>query len=293
MNKIKTSIIIPVKNGAKTLDACLNAIFKQTLIHQTEVIIIDSGSTDGSLDIIKKYPVRLYQIKPEDFGHGKTRNYGVSLARGEFVVMTVQDARPATNNWLELLLSNFNDKNTVAVCGQQAVPHEKDKNPVQWHRPYSTPKPRTIHFEKGEFEKLSPQEQKQACSWDDVNAMYRKSILKKIPFEDVAFGEDMLWVKKALTSAYQIAYDMRARVWHYHHYRNMKKLRERVYNQLYFTYKFFNYLPENPYNLIYFLRLLYILIKFKIALKWWYYNLKISIVMRNEHKKFLNNNLNL
>ena len=287
MNKPLISIIIPVKNGGQTIDACLKGIFEQTIIAQTEVIIIDSGSTDNTLEIIKKYPVCLYQIPPEDFGHGKTRNYGVSLAQGKFVVMTVQDARPASNKWLELLLSNFSDEKTVAVCGQQAVPHEKDKNPAEWHRPYSTPKPQTIKFEKGKFEKLSPKEQKQACSWDDVNAMYRKTILQEIPFENIEFGEDMLWAKKTLTAGYQIAYDMRARVWHYHHYTDMKKLQKRIYLTLKYTYKNFNYIPENPYNFKYFLHLIYKLIKFKVALKWWYYNLKISIVMQNEYKRFL------
>ena len=62
--KPKISIIIPVKNGEKTINACLKGIFEQTLIKQTEVIIIDSGSTDNTLDIIKNYSVKLYQISP-------------------------------------------------------------------------------------------------------------------------------------------------------------------------------------------------------------------------------------
>jgi len=93
----KISIIIPVKNGISTIEACLSEIFKQTLISDTEVIIIDSGSTDSTLEIVKKYPIILHQIPPEEFGHGKTRNLGVSIAKGEFVVMTVQDARPSSD----------------------------------------------------------------------------------------------------------------------------------------------------------------------------------------------------
>ncbi len=87
--KTKTliSIVIPVKDGISTIKQCLDAIFAQTLIDQTEVIIIDSGSTDGTLDIINLYPVRLYQIPPGTFNHGATRNYGVSLTKGEFVVI--------------------------------------------------------------------------------------------------------------------------------------------------------------------------------------------------------------
>ena len=281
------SVIIPVKNGADTIDDCLKAVFKQTLIHLTEVIIIDSGSTDHSLEIIKKYPVRLYQISPKEFGHGKTRNFGVSLAKGKFIVMTVQDARPATNDWLEILLSNFHDKEIVAVCGQQAVPHEKDKNPLQWYRPVSKADTQTVQFKSGEFEKLNPFEQRKYCSWDDVNAMYRKSILQKVPFEDVAFGEDMIWAKTVLIQGYKIAYDMRARVWHYHHYTNLEKLKYRVFNELYFKYKTFGLIPENIYNFKHFIKIIFFCIKYKVGLNWWIYNLKINLIMRKETIKFI------
>ena len=281
---IKISIIIPVKNGETTIGACLKGIFEQTLIKQTEVIIIDSGSTDRTLEIVKNYTVRLYQIPPEKFGHGKTRNYGASLAKGEFVVMTVQDVRPASNDWLEIMLSNFTDKEVVGVTGQQAVPHEADKNPLQWFRPVSKPNPKTIHFEKGEFEKLSPKQQKQNCSWDDVNAMYRKSILQKIPFDDVEFGEDMLWAKKTLKNGYKIAYDMRACVWHYHHYTDMAKLRQRIHYTLYFTYKNFGYLIPNPYNFKYFIRIIYLCLKYKIKTKWWIYNINLFLISFYAHK---------
>ncbi len=286
INHLKISIIIPVKNGEETIECCLKGIFNQTIINQSEVIIIDSGSTDNTLNILKKFPVRLYQIPSKEFGHGKTRNYGVSLANGKFIVMTVQDAKPASSQWLKILLSNFEDKEVIAVSGQQAVAHEKDKNPVQWYRPVSKPNVKTVHFNKGEFEKLSFKQQKQNCSWDDVNAMYRKSVLQQIPFNDVEFGEDMLWAKNALIKGYKIAYDMRAIVWHYHHYTDMNKLKKRINYTLFFTYKNFKYLPPNPFNIKFFIRLIYKLIKFKCSLKWWIYNLKIAFVSKKVHKTY-------
>src|SRR4051812_45617109 len=90
----KISVVIPVKNGAYWLDECIQGIMQQTLFHQTEIIAIDSGSTDRSVEILEKYPVRIYRILPADFNHGLTRNYGAQLSRGEYVVMTVQDAKP-------------------------------------------------------------------------------------------------------------------------------------------------------------------------------------------------------
>ncbi|MBN2167017.1 MAG: glycosyltransferase family 2 protein, partial [Marinilabiliaceae bacterium] len=137
--KITISIIIPVKNGIATIRQCLDAIYVQTLIDQAEVIVIDSGSTDGTLEVLQQYPVRLYQIPPEDFNHGDTRNYGVSLAKGDFVVMTVQDAVTTDNKWLEKITQPFNDPQIMGICGRQMIPEEIDKNPGAWTQTFSKP----------------------------------------------------------------------------------------------------------------------------------------------------------
>lgn len=72
------SIVIPTKNGGHLFEKVLDAVFKQKTEYEYEVICVDSGSKDGTLDVIRKYPCRLFQIEPSEFGHGKTRNYGAS-----------------------------------------------------------------------------------------------------------------------------------------------------------------------------------------------------------------------
>ena len=72
------TIVIPTKNAGDILDRTLNMVFSQKTQFSYEVICVDSGSKDKTLDIIGKYPCKLFQIEPKDFGHGKTRNYGAS-----------------------------------------------------------------------------------------------------------------------------------------------------------------------------------------------------------------------
>jgi rhamnosyltransferase len=116
---IETTIVIPTKNGAADIGACLEAVYAQKDAGRFEVLVIDSGSTDGTLEIVRRYPLRLEVIPPETFHHARTRNYAAGIAKGEVLVFLSQDAIPSSDNWLAAFLSNFNDPAVGAVYGRQ------------------------------------------------------------------------------------------------------------------------------------------------------------------------------
>src|SRR5262245_47460027 len=118
------SVVIPIKNERAAVRACIEGILSQTLSNALEIIFLDSGSTDGSLEIMGEYPVTVHRIPPSEFNHGDTRNLGVRLSRGQFVALTVADARPVDELWLERMLNHFKDPSIAGVCGQQVVPHD-------------------------------------------------------------------------------------------------------------------------------------------------------------------------
>lgn len=213
----RISVVVPVKNEAKRLRACLEGIVDQT-IPVEEIIVIDSGSTDGTQGIATGYPkVKLVEIDPGEFNHGGTRNLGASLANGEYVLFTVGDARPVSDDWIEGLLDGFVSDAVAGVCGLQVVAHDKDTNPVEWFRPQSQPEISTYQYhDANAFEKTSPEEKRVACGWDDVSAMYRKDVLKKIPFRETVYGEDVFWAIDALKNGYALSYNPGARVYHFH-----------------------------------------------------------------------------
>jgi len=103
---MQVSIFIPTKNAGPKFQKTLENIFLQ-LYKNFEVIILDSGSTDKTLSIIKKFKTHLYKIKPNEFGHGKTRNLALKLARGEYIVYLSQDALPANQFWLSNLIKSL------------------------------------------------------------------------------------------------------------------------------------------------------------------------------------------
>lgn len=214
---MKISVVIPVKNGAATLVKCLNAFKQQTIAEQIEIIVLDSMSTDNSREIAKSFGAKIISIMLSDFNHGLTRNVGVDYAVGELLYFTVQDAYLAENNQLEKMAAHFNNLELQAVVGMQATPHDKDKNPARWFKRSSKPETVYRHFPDGNFGKMSLQEQFKHCSWDNVNAMYKKSAVQKIPFKKTDFAEDWLWVKDALEAKMKVAFDPSLVVYHYHH----------------------------------------------------------------------------
>ena len=242
------SVVIPVKNGDAWLDKTLPAIFNQTLADRTEVIVIDSGSTDGTNEILSRYPVRVIRIDPSTFDHGATRNLGVREAKGQYVVMTVQDATPDSPHWLQHLLDGFDDATVAGVCGQQIVDHDPENNPVDWFRPISPPGVVKYRFEDpNALRQLSGDEQKSLCRWDNVNAIYRRDILLQLPFRTTAFAEDALWARDALLAGYAIVYNTAARVRHYHHETPDYAFR-RSFTVYYHFYQYFGVRPSRVDN---------------------------------------------
>ena len=94
------SVVIPVKDGGADLVRCLEAIARQRVDDDVEVVVVDSGSRDGSAARARSFGARVHEIPAEEFHHGRTRNLGAELARGDTLVFTSQDAYAADDLWL-------------------------------------------------------------------------------------------------------------------------------------------------------------------------------------------------
>jgi len=286
------SVVIPVMNGDHWLGDTIPAILNQQVKGSIEIITIDSGSTDKTLSILSSYPVRLIQIKQEEFNHGLTRNLGAWNAKGKFIVMTVQDARPLSPLWLQELLNGFTDETVASVCGQQVVTHDLDKNPAEWYGPISKPELRKYHFpDKEVFLGLSPAEQLAICRWDDVNAMYRSEILMQLPFRQTDFAEDVLWAKDALMAGQAIVYNPFAQVAHYHHEDYGYAFRRNFIVQYHF-YKYFGVVPKKYIPLRRYLSIVKLLLKEKRIsyidkIKWLKYNYQSLRAIANSNTLIL------
>ncbi len=220
MKEIRVSILIPSLNGGVVFGECLEAIFAQETKHSFEVIVMDSGSTDGTVERLKGLPLRLYEIKPEEFNHGETRNRGIGLAKGEFVVLMTQDAVPVGRGWLDAIIRPFlADPLTAGVYARQRPredAHLLTKRDLdKWLT--GSPERRVSYIsDRGEYDRMRPMERYFFCNFDDVCSAVRVSVWKKIPYVRTNFAEDLEWSKKALEAGFKIVYEPEATVIHSH-----------------------------------------------------------------------------
>jgi rhamnosyltransferase len=203
------SILIPAKDEALNIKTCLDAVFSQIGTAKFEVVLVDSGSTDGTVDIVKGYPVRLYQIPPKDFHHAGTRNYLARLAQGEYLVYLNADAFPASPNWLNCLLSNFSDSSVGAVYGRHLP-----KSDCNLERQV------VLSAMYGEQRVVKEQSRRRELGYryyhlSTVNAAIRKEIWQSTGFpEELKIYEDVGIAKRILDGGWKVVYEPSATVFH-------------------------------------------------------------------------------
>ncbi len=214
------TVFIPTWNGGPLFEEVLRELKAQETPFDFEILCIDSGSTDGTVERIERHGLRLIRIPNHEFNHGLTRNRAIREARGELVVLTVQDATPASRDWLVTMVSNFADPEVAGVyCNQLPRP---DCSPflrarlANWVKGGGTPIVRRVASPEVFWKELSPLDRYWAIAFDNVASVVRRSIALRHPFQERRFGEDVTWAKGAVLAGFKIVMEPRVAVVHSH-----------------------------------------------------------------------------
>jgi rhamnosyltransferase len=198
------SIIMRSCNDIEYIEDTLKMVFSQT-IKDFELINLDNSSTDGTLEIIKKYNKKgkIISIPKGKYVPGKALNKGVSAAKGEIIVFLNSDAAPVDEYWLENLINGLG-KEIVAVYGRQAP--RKDAHPLvclDYERAY--PKSKNKIFMRN-------------LMFSFASAAFYKKIWNKFKFYDfkVGYSEDLEWCSRLIKNNYSIKYIPDSVVFHSH-----------------------------------------------------------------------------
>ncbi|MFM9920776.1 glycosyltransferase [Lacisediminihabitans sp. H27-G8] len=215
---LDATIIIPVLNGELYLERLLDMLERQDFDGSVEILVIDSGSTDRSLDIVRGHPsVRLHEIPNSEFGHGKTRNLAARLARGRLLAYLTQDAIPLDTGWLAAITAPLDPTgiDAVAVFGRQdprpgCFPLQRYEIEAVFDRFGAG----VTVYERGDREP-TPVEMDLLAFYSDVNSATRRDfLLDVIPYRDLSYSEDMAFARDLIEAGYRKAYVAAAAVEH-------------------------------------------------------------------------------
>ena len=123
------SVVIPTFQAGPGFDELLRRLFSQKTEFGYEVLVIDSGSTDGTPELARRHGASVHRLDPGEFDHGATRNLGASLSVGHYVVFLVQDALPVGDYWLATMVDNLAADETVAGVYSRQIP-SPDSSPL-------------------------------------------------------------------------------------------------------------------------------------------------------------------
>jgi len=115
MTESQLSVIVCTYNGAAEIGSCLDALLSQDTSDPFEILVVDDGSTDGTAELVERYPVRLVR-HGDNRGLGAARNTGIAAATGSVLAFTDDDCVPQAG-WVRSLLAPYSDRAVIGVGG--------------------------------------------------------------------------------------------------------------------------------------------------------------------------------
>jgi glycosyltransferase involved in cell wall biosynthesis len=205
MTSLSCSIVVRAYNEEKHIGRLLTGISQQSH-KEVEVILVDSGSTDATIAIASAadwhFPVRVFQIEPEKFSFGRSLNQGVDQSRGDIIVIASAHVYPVYPDWLERLLSPFEDNDIALTYGKQ---RGNSTTRFSEHQIFAHWYP-----DQSQIRQTNP-----FCN--NANAAIRRRLWEEHQYDETLSGlEDLEWARWAIEQGYSIAYKADAEIIHIH-----------------------------------------------------------------------------
>jgi rhamnosyltransferase len=223
----EVTVALPVRDGGPRLATVLRAVRDQHTARRVELLVCDSGSTDGSAGVARAHGARVLSIAPSEFSHGATRNLLAREAAGAHVVFLTQDAVPATPRWLDALLAAFQRGPEVALAFGPYVP-QPGATAMTAHELESF----FAGFGDGRVDRLDADERALGPRallgprgfFTDANGAILRAAWERVPFRDVPYAEDQQLAVDMLRAGYAKVFVAEAAVEHSHEYPPLRRV---------------------------------------------------------------------
>ena len=212
------SCIIRTYNEAKYIGQVIETIRSQkTIGDAVEIIVVDSGSTDDTVDIAKNHGVKLIEIPKEEFNYSRSLNLGIKNSTGDLIAVLSAHSVPCTNDWLQKMVANFKDANVAGLYCRQTPWPDADLHEIMRIERMFGKSPRSFSKEISIAD----------MNFSNAASCIRRSVWEKHPFVIIPACEDKEWAQWAIENGYTIIYDAGTPVYHSHN-ESSRKVAERL-----------------------------------------------------------------
>ncbi len=223
---VSVSVVIRTRNEIRTLRRALATLRAQSL-RGFEVVVVDNGSTDGTLELARAEADRVVEI--QEFTHARSTNLGVASASGTFVYLTNGHAWPMRDDLLDTGVRLLEAEPGVAGVYGRCVPHVEPGLSNAVERLMGAAGSFTHRGGCALLDRYRP------GMLQTQSAMIRRTLATRTPFREVppGGGEDVLWAIEHLRLGLRIAYHPAFDVFHSHGGANLRALRRfRAYRRM-------------------------------------------------------------
>ena len=208
---LSVSAIVPTLNGARTLPALLAALERRRSLELAEIVAIDSGSRDGTRELLAEAGAKVLDLGGARFGHGSARNRAAGASSGEALLLLTQDVEPVGDAWLAALLAPLDDPRVAGVFGRQ-VPRGASPEEAFLAKLNYAGRPRRLTG--ADVRAFGPG----ALLFSSAFGLVRRTVWERLPLPDIVMSEDQAWAVRALEAGHEIVFEPRAEAYHGHRF---------------------------------------------------------------------------
>jgi rhamnosyltransferase len=197
-------VVIRTLNEAELIGTCLQTLKSQRSRFELDIVVVDSGSTDATLQIARSYGVRVHEISPDDFDYSKALNVGIERVAGDLVLILSAHAIPVDEDWVARMTAPFEDPQVAGVASRQ----------VPWATaPWREVSRLTDTF--GDTRSVFDPEHADDILFSNAASCIRRSVWRDEPFTLPA-AEDLEWAQRVVAAGRTVVYEPMAAVYHSH-----------------------------------------------------------------------------
>ncbi len=207
------SVVIRARDEEARIGECLEALRTQDLDGVGEVLVVDSGSTDRTVEIARSFGVGVLEIPPASFTYSSALNSGIERTNASLVVLLSAHVVPQGRCWLEQLTRHFDDSSVAGVHSRELPWDDADQYERQRLAGLFPPIGMTRSLDLATDDE---RDDESLLVFSNAAACIRRSLWMRHPFAELPYCEDMEWARWALGQGYRTVYEPRARVRHSH-----------------------------------------------------------------------------